>query len=161
MAFRSKKRSSTAGDSHDDDELSEAKKPKIGVSNLSATRKEDSNGDSYWEISKMRRVTISSFRGKTMVNIREYYEKDGEELPGKKGISLPIDQFSALLTLLPEIESALQEKGVPVPRPSYVDVGTGSGGNDEDLLDKIDELSESCPSKKNIEATSDEDESEE
>lgn len=47
-------------------------------------RKEDSNGDIYWEISKMRRVTISSFRGKTMVNIREYYEKDGEELPGKK-----------------------------------------------------------------------------
>jgi hypothetical protein len=50
-------------------------------------RKEDSNGDIYWEISKMRRVTISSFRGKTMVNIREYYEKDGEELPGKKVFS--------------------------------------------------------------------------
>lgn len=34
----------------------------------------------------MRRVTISSFRGKTLVNIREYYEKDGQELPGKKVI---------------------------------------------------------------------------
>ena len=44
----------------------------------------DANGDRYWEISKMRRVTISSFRGKTLVNIREYYEKDGQELPGKK-----------------------------------------------------------------------------
>lgn len=32
----------------------------------------------------MRRVTISNFRGRNMVNIREYYEKDGEELPGKK-----------------------------------------------------------------------------
>lgn len=49
-----------------------------------ATGNVDANGDHYWEISKMRRVTISSFRGKTLVNIREYYEKDGQELPGKK-----------------------------------------------------------------------------
>ena len=27
---------------------------------------------------------ISEFKGKYMVNIREYYEKDGEVLPGKK-----------------------------------------------------------------------------
>lgn len=32
----------------------------------------------------MRKVTLSEFKGKTMVNIREYYEKDGKELPGKK-----------------------------------------------------------------------------
>jgi hypothetical protein len=46
--------------------------------------KVDANGDKFWELSKMRRVTISSFRGKILVNIREYYEKDGQELPGKK-----------------------------------------------------------------------------
>jgi len=44
----------------------------------------DDNGDVFWEISNQRRVTISSFKGKTFVNIREYYEKDGKELPGKK-----------------------------------------------------------------------------
>lgn len=44
----------------------------------------DSEGNQYWEISKMRRVTISEFKGKRMVNIREYYEKDGKDLPGKK-----------------------------------------------------------------------------
>lgn len=47
-------------------------------------RKTDSNGDPYWNISRQRRVTVSSFNKKTMVNIREYYEKDGAELPGKK-----------------------------------------------------------------------------
>ena len=31
-----------------------------------------------------RRVGVSLFKGKQMVNIREYYEKDGETLPGKK-----------------------------------------------------------------------------
>ena len=46
--------------------------------------KVDSNGDPYWEISRLRRVTVSSFKGRTMVNVREYYEKDGLELPGKK-----------------------------------------------------------------------------
>ncbi|KAL4768922.1 transcriptional Coactivator p15-domain-containing protein [Aspergillus nidulans var. acristatus] len=122
-------------------------------------RKEDSNGDSYWEISKMRRVTISSFRGKTMVNIREYYEKDGEELPGKKGISLPIDQFSSLVTLLPAIEIALQEKGLSIPRPNYIDQGTNTGGNDK--KDSTDGLPMARPSRENIEATSDEDENEE
>jgi Transcriptional Coactivator p15 (PC4) len=44
----------------------------------------DTDGNEYWEISKMRRVTISEFKGKRMVNIREYYEKDGKDLPGKK-----------------------------------------------------------------------------
>lgn len=44
----------------------------------------DTDGNEYWEISKMRRVTISEFKGMRMVNIREYYEKDGKDLPGKK-----------------------------------------------------------------------------
>jgi hypothetical protein len=48
----------------------------------------DSNGDPYWEISQLRRVTVSSFKGRTMVNVREYYEKGGLELPGKKVSSL-------------------------------------------------------------------------
>ena len=59
-----------------------SKKSKVGDGET--TSKVDTNGDRYWEISKMRRVTISSFRGKNMVNVREYYEKDGQELPGKK-----------------------------------------------------------------------------
>lgn len=51
-----------------------------------ALPKVDMSGDNYWDLSKSRRVTVSNFRGKAMVNIREYYEKDGHELPGKKVI---------------------------------------------------------------------------
>jgi hypothetical protein len=36
------------------------------------------------QISGKRRVQVSSFKNTTMVGIREYYEKDGEMLPGKK-----------------------------------------------------------------------------
>ncbi|KAL1976443.1 hypothetical protein VTN31DRAFT_2725 [Thermomyces dupontii] len=123
--------------------------------------KTDSNGDIYWEISRMRRVTISNFRGRNMVNIREYYEKDGEELPGKKGISLPMDQFSAFLQCLPQIEEFLLQKGEKVPRPVYDD----NDGDDEE--EEVDEKEEDDGGKKdkkkksNIEATSEEEEEEE
>ena len=49
----------------------------------------DSEGAKYWEISKMRRVTVSDYNGKSMVSIREYYEKDGRMLPGKKVSIVP------------------------------------------------------------------------
>ena len=33
----------------------------------------------------MRYATVSEFHGRKMVNIREYYEADGEIKPGRKG----------------------------------------------------------------------------
>lgn len=42
-------------------------------------------GESYWEIDRQRRVTVRTFKGKIYVDVREYYEKDGKLLPGKKG----------------------------------------------------------------------------
>lgn len=39
----------------------------------------------YDQLSSKRRVTLSEFRGKTLVSIREYYSRDGKELPSSKG----------------------------------------------------------------------------
>ena len=36
----------------------------------------------------MKFATVNEYRGKTYVGIREYYEKDGKTLPGKKGTGL-------------------------------------------------------------------------
>jgi hypothetical protein len=52
-------------------------------------------------------VTIQSFKGKTLVSLREYYEKDGKQLPGKQGISLNMDQFATLLAALSDIKTSL------------------------------------------------------
>lgn len=95
MSFKSKKRSSEYqsddGFVVDDNNSRGAKKAKTKGSLLdasSSTQKTDSNGDVYWDLSSQRRVTISEFRGKSLVSIREYYEKDGQSLPGKKVSSL-------------------------------------------------------------------------
>ncbi|KAG0449907.1 hypothetical protein HPP92_027041 [Vanilla planifolia] len=44
------------------------------------------------KLTNKRRVTIQEFRGKTLVSIREYYNKDGKQFPTSKGI-LPLILF--------------------------------------------------------------------
>ena len=39
------------------------------------------------QLSSKRKVTIQDFRGKTLVSIREFYRKDGKDLPTAKGNS--------------------------------------------------------------------------
>ncbi|PGH17976.1 hypothetical protein AJ80_04597 [Polytolypa hystricis UAMH7299] len=123
MGSESKRRKSR--DSAADDSTAQiSKKAKTtasskGVVNIPGDRKVDNNGDPYWNISRLRRVTVSTFNGRTLVNVREYFEKDGQELPGKKGISMSLDQFNALIKLLPDIETAVKEKGDSLTRPEY------------------------------------------
>ena len=49
------------------------------------------------EISKTKFITVSEYRGKQYINLREYYlNDDGELKPGKKGISLTVEQWNKL-----------------------------------------------------------------
>jgi hypothetical protein len=43
----------------------------------------------------------------SLVNIREYYQVDGEEKPGKKGIALRVNQWNALRDMIPSIDAHL------------------------------------------------------
>ncbi|KAF2835671.1 PC4-domain-containing protein [Patellaria atrata CBS 101060] len=114
----------------------------------------DDDGNEYFMISKLRRVTISEFKGNRMVNIREYYEKDGKLLPGKKGISLPMDQYTAFIAVMPKIEEVLTNKGETVPRPDFSQPSKSQASpvKQEEGEDEDDNV------KKNFEATSDEEE---
>lgn len=62
-----------------------------------------------YSLGKMRFVSVSEFRGKALVNIREYYEKDGKTLPGKKGISLSVDQWDKLKKLIDRIDKDVKK----------------------------------------------------
>ncbi|CAD5165828.1 RNA polymerase II transcriptional coactivator KIWI-like [Musa acuminata AAA Group] len=73
---------------------------------------DDDGGDDgivVCQISKNRRVSVRLWQGKVVVDIREFYVKDGKELPGKKGISLPMDQWKVMLDHIDEIDEAVKE----------------------------------------------------
>ncbi|KAF8084556.1 hypothetical protein N665_0712s0004 [Sinapis alba] len=70
----------------------------------------DDDGDLIiCRLSDKRRVTIQEFRGKALVSIREYYKKDGKELPSSKGISLTDEQWSTFKKNIPAIENAVKK----------------------------------------------------
>jgi hypothetical protein len=67
--------------------------------------KEKKAQENTWELGGAKRATILEFKGKRFIDIREYYEKNGEMLPGKKGICLNFQQFEALLDHSSEIKA--------------------------------------------------------
>ncbi|CEP22273.1 Putative RNA polymerase II transcriptional coactivator [Cyberlindnera jadinii] len=83
-------------------EQAEEKVPKSGEQNGALT---NTDGDRYFE----RRVTLRKFKNTVLVDIREYYESDGEFKPGKKGISLSVDQWENLIGLSAEIAEVVQD----------------------------------------------------
>ncbi|KAL1301137.1 hypothetical protein HN51_045767 [Arachis hypogaea] len=70
---------------------------------------EDPDSIVVCEISKNRRVSVRNWQGKIVVDIREFYVKDGKQLPGKKGISLTMDQWNVLRNHVEEIDKAVTE----------------------------------------------------
>ncbi|KAL2260110.1 hypothetical protein VTK26DRAFT_6001 [Humicola hyalothermophila] len=113
----------------------------------------DAEGNTYWEVGNNRRVSSSQFRGATLINIREYYTApDGELRPGKKGISLSLEQYKALLKVIPELNEELRAQGHAVDNPP----ASGSGS----ALVELEATKKSKPKKSNIEETSEEEEEE-
>jgi len=62
-----------------------------------------------WSFGNMKRARVHQFKGKTYVDLREFYvDKSTEETkPGKKGISLNVEEYQMLKEIIPEIDSNL------------------------------------------------------
>ncbi|KAF6811728.1 transcriptional Coactivator p15 [Colletotrichum sojae] len=140
----------------------------------------DSSGNPFWDLSNKRRVNISQFNKATLVNIREFYEKDGELLPGKKvsspssprtivtaspvsadflspthqGISLSVAQYEALVKAMPAINAKLRTLGHNVADAGGDDAGAAAVEAVPKPAAAKDAKSKAKRS--NIEATSDE-----
>ncbi|KAH7666331.1 putative RNA polymerase II transcriptional coactivator KELP protein [Dioscorea alata] len=54
-------------------------------------------------------TTLQPYNGTTLVLIREYFTRDGKELPTSKGISLPIDQWEDLKNAIPAIDRGIEK----------------------------------------------------
>ncbi|XP_039138557.1 RNA polymerase II transcriptional coactivator KELP-like [Dioscorea cayenensis subsp. rotundata] len=68
------------------------------------------NGDLIiYRLTKKRLITLQPYNGTTLVSIREYFTRNGQELPTSKGISLPIDQWKDLKNAIPAIERGIEK----------------------------------------------------
>ena len=75
------------------------------------------------EVNLDRIIMIHSHHLLFQVDLREYYEKDGELLPSKKGIALDFPQWEKLCAAVPEIDAALQQQGGPSSSQSRAEPG--------------------------------------
>ncbi|KAF7858579.1 hypothetical protein EAF04_009179 [Stromatinia cepivora] len=121
----------------DDSTVRKSKKSK--PTKATTTTKPTSSSSSTtpsWDLSTgrtPRKIELSDFKGQTLINIREFYEKDGNLLPGKKGISLTIDQYKNLLQSIPQINANLKKKGIDItPEEEEEEVGENEDLDDED-----------------------------
>jgi len=63
-----------------------------------------SSGEKYIDLGKKKRATVREFKGAVFLDIREYYGADDQEKPGKKGISLTLEQWKVLSESASEID---------------------------------------------------------
>ena len=61
--------------------------------------------------STKKRVQIHKFKGKVLMDIREFYNKDDDWFPTKKGVSLNVEQFKKLRNYMDLIAEAFQHFG--------------------------------------------------
>ncbi|XP_072938548.1 RNA polymerase II transcriptional coactivator [Epargyreus clarus] len=100
---KNKKESSSSSDSDEgviDKDPPPHKKAKTG-----SARTDDK--EPTWVLQGKKLVKVREFKGKVYVDIREFYEKNGELLPGKKGISLTPEQWRKLVSLSDEINESI------------------------------------------------------
>ncbi|XP_021280140.1 uncharacterized protein LOC110413599 [Herrania umbratica] len=70
----------------------------------------DGDGDRLiCKLADKRNVVVHEFRGKTYVSIREFYVKDGKELPSARGVSLTSEIWSALKNSFPAVDAAVKK----------------------------------------------------
>ena len=56
---------------------------------------------------RLKYVVAKSFRDKIYIDIREYFEKNKEEIPTKKGINLTLAEFTAFCLVSKDIKDAI------------------------------------------------------
>jgi hypothetical protein len=67
-------------------------------------------GEYIFELTSKRRVTVRKFKGKVLVDIREFWEPEpGKLAPGKKGISLSLDQWKMLKEMMGDVDGAISK----------------------------------------------------
>ncbi|KAJ6625622.1 transcriptional Coactivator p15-domain-containing protein [Mycena sp. CBHHK59/15] len=67
------------------------------------------DGEKFINLGKNKRATVRHFKGNTFIDIREFYTANGEDKPGKKGISLGLEQWEKLKSVAGTLDQLFAE----------------------------------------------------
>lgn len=67
------------------EKVKERKDSRAESSKKSKSSSKDKDEEPTFELGKNKRVTVREFKGQIYVDIREFYDSEGELKPGKKG----------------------------------------------------------------------------
>ncbi|KAF8210304.1 transcriptional Coactivator p15-domain-containing protein [Mycena galopus ATCC 62051] len=86
-------------------------KTKAEDSDAECTVEVSSDGEKFINLGKNKRATVRSFKGTTLLDIREFYvdKESGESKPGKKGISLTVEQWQELKQATKTLDQLIAE----------------------------------------------------
>ncbi|CAB3247532.1 unnamed protein product [Arctia plantaginis] len=103
---KNKKKQESSSSSDSDDGPVDRNPPAEKKAKLASSNRTDDK-EPTWVLQGKKLVKVREFKGKVYVDIREFYEKNGELLPGKKGISMTPEQWRKLLSLGDEINETV------------------------------------------------------
>ncbi|CAG9857007.1 unnamed protein product [Phyllotreta striolata] len=81
-----------------------------------AKKSKDSKGDdssevpTSWSLGKNRFLKLTEFKNSWYLDVREFYNADGDMKPGRKGIMLTMEQWQKLKGFMGEIDEAIKRK---------------------------------------------------
>ncbi|PAV18686.1 RNA polymerase II transcriptional coactivator [Pyrrhoderma noxium] len=69
----------------------------------------NTEGEKFVDLGKKKRATVRSFRGTTLIDIREFWGDNDDLKPGKKGISLSLEQWNELKSNADSIDDLIRQ----------------------------------------------------
>lgn len=100
--------SDSTSDSGPDDREPVVKKQKKEKEKKKVKSSSGDDQEHSFPLSKQKFLNVREFKGRLLIDIREFYDAGGELKPGKKGISLTVDQWRKLESQMDEINESIQ-----------------------------------------------------
>lgn len=69
-----------------------------------------SSDETAFLLDSRKRLTIRKFKNKLLVDIREFYDDNGTLKPGKKGISLSVDNWKQIKKYMEKIDKEIERQ---------------------------------------------------
>ncbi len=111
--FLGKKKEKEKEEENEEEDEEEKEKEEVESSNKNSPKNNKkselivTDDEVILHLDNKKRLTISKFKGRLFVNIREYYDDNGTMKPGKKGITLSKDCWKKISDNISDINEAI------------------------------------------------------